>query len=232
MIALDPQSAGHRNEETEPNRLPPGLGRRLKGQKPALTIEMTGWFVDENDNELLRRCQRGDEAALDALVGRYQDRVFRLAWRVLGNAALAEEATAETLVKVWRRCGQYRARSAAGTWIYQIAVRTILDTQRSQQRRWLRGLRLGPAAIHDHRPGPQEEMSRREEWQQREERVRVALQALPERDRVLVHLHYFEDRTLAEIEAILDVPKANLKMRLARARARLRPLLGGIENVS
>jgi len=193
---------------------------------------MTGWFVDENDNELLRRCQRGDEAALDALVGRYQDRVFRLAWRVLGNAALAEDATAETLVKIWRRCGQYQARSGAGTWIYQIAVRTILDTRRSQQRRWLRGLRLGPAAIHDHQPGPQEEMSRREEWQQREERVRVALQALPESDCVLVHLHYFEDRTLAEIEAILDVPKANLKMRLARARARLRPLLGGIENVS
>lgn len=186
--------------------------------------------MDDGDDELLRRCQRGEETALDLLVRRYQQRVFHLAWRVLGDAALAEEATAQTLVKIWSRCGQWRGQSAAGTWIYQIAVRTALDAQRSQTRWWRRWSRSVPAAGHDGRPGPDEEASRREQLQEREQRVRAALRQLPETDRVLVHLYYFEERTLGEIETILRVPKANLKMRLARARQKLRPLLGGTDD--
>ena len=187
--------------------------------------------MNEGDDELLQRCQEGDEAALDALVRRYRDRIFRLACRVSGDAALAEEAAAQALVKVWARCGQWRGQSAAGTWIYRTAVRAILDVQRSQGRWWRRWARSVPAATADARPGPDEVAGRREEMQQREERVRVAVQQLPETDRVLVHLYYFENHSLGEIEAVLGVPKANLKMRLARARARLRPLLGGTGDV-
>ena len=54
-----------------------------------------------------------------------------------------------------------------------------------------------------------------------------ALEQLSDSDRALLHLYYFESQTLGEIETILSVPKANLKMRLARARARLRSLLEG-----
>jgi RNA polymerase sigma factor (sigma-70 family) len=186
--------------------------------------------VDDGDDELLRRCRQGEETALDRLVCRYQQRVFHLAWRVLGDAALAEEATAQTLVKIWSRCGQWRGQSAAGTWIYRIAVRTALDVQRSENRWWRRGSRPVPAELHDGSLGPEEEASRREQLHEREQRVRAALRQLPETDRVLVHLYYFEEQTLGEIETVLQVPKANLKMRLARARQKLRSLLGGTDH--
>jgi RNA polymerase sigma-70 factor (ECF subfamily) len=183
--------------------------------------------VEEGDDELLRRCQRGDETALNALLRRYQDRIFRLACRVITDRALASEATAQSLVKIWGRCGQWRGQSAAGTWIYRIAVRTVLDVQRSQSRWWRRWSRPITAEVRDLRPGPEEESSCREESRRREQRVQRALQQLSYNDRVLVHLYYFESQTLGEIEAILGVPKANLKMRLARARTRLRSLLEG-----
>lgn len=186
--------------------------------------------MDEGDDELLRRCQQGDEVALDVVVGRYQPRILLLACRVLGDRVMAEEATAQTLVKIWNRCGQWRGQSAAGTWIYRIAVRTVLDVQRSQNRWWRRWSRPIPAEMHDGSGGPEEEASRREQSREREQRVQAALGQLPEADRVLVHLYYFEEQTLGEIEAILGVPKANLKMRLARARQKLRSLLGGTED--
>lgn len=186
--------------------------------------------MDDGDDELLRRCQQGEESALDGLVRRYQQRIFHLACRVLGDAALAEEATAQTLVKIWSRCGQWRGQSTAGTWIYRIAVRTVLDVQRSQTRWWRRWARPVPVETHDGRPRPDEQASGREQSQQRERRVQAALGQLPDSDRVLVHLHYFEEQSLGEIEMILGVPKANLKMRLARARQKLRLLLRGTED--
>ena len=142
--------------------------------------------MGDGDDELLRRCQQGEETALDGLVRRYQQRIFQLACRVLRDTALAGEATARTLVKIWSRCGQWRGQSAAGTWIYRIAVRTVLDVQRGQTRWWRRWARPVPVEMHDGRPRPDEEASGREQAQQRERRVQAALRRLPEADRVLV----------------------------------------------
>jgi RNA polymerase sigma-70 factor (ECF subfamily) len=164
------------------------------------------------------------------LVRSYQGRVFRLACRVLGDAALAEEATAQTFVKVWGRCGQWRGQSAAGTWIYQIALRTILDVQRSQGRWWRRWSTPVTAEVPDPRPGPDEQALWGEESRRCTQRVQDALLQLSENDRALVHLYYFENRSLREIEEILSVSKANLKMRLARAREKLRSMLKGTED--
>ncbi len=184
--------------------------------------------VAESDDELLRRCQEGDETALGAVIRSFRDRVFRLACRVLGDAALAEEATAHTFVKVWERCGQWRGESAAATWIYRISYRTILDVQRTHARWWRRW--AVPASLQptDARLGPIDAAVNHGELERRARLVRDALQHLSDGDRALVHWYYFENLSLPQIEDILNVPRANLKMRLARARERLRPLLRGV----
>ncbi len=182
-------------------------------------------MTTDDDDRLLWRCQRGDEPALRELVCRYQDRLFRMALRVLGDALLAEEATAAVLVKLWSRSGQWRGEASAGTWIYRVAVHTILDTRRRQRRWWQRWFGLASDDTPDPRPEPSEQVARKDEHAAWRRDLQTALAQLSESDRLLVHLYYFEDRGLAEIEAILDVPRANLKMRLARARDRLRGLL-------
>ncbi|OAI46635.1 hypothetical protein AYO44_10995 [Planctomycetaceae bacterium SCGC AG-212-F19] len=187
--------------------------------------------MDASD-DLLRRCQRGDQAALAELVRSYQDRIFRLASRVVSDAGLAEEATAQAFVKIWTHAGQWRGQASAGTWIYRIAVRAVLDVQRGQRRWWRRWSGSSPSgrscsrlAVVDPRPTPAEQFQQRDERDRDGARIQEALRQLPEADRALVHLFYFEDRGLAEIESILGVPRANLKMRLARARQRLRTFL-------
>jgi RNA polymerase sigma-70 factor (ECF subfamily) len=177
-------------------------------------------------DQLLRRCQQGDESALAELVRLYQDRLFQLAYRALGDAALAQEAAADALIKVWSKAGQWRGDAAANTWIYQVAVRTVLDARRSRRRWWERWSGPPSEAVTDDRPEPPEQLARGEQERKQGQRLHAALRQLSEEDRVLLHLYYFEDRGLAEIAAILGVGRATLKTRLARARQRLRAQLG------
>ncbi len=186
--------------------------------------------MEPGDDELLRRCQEGDERALAALVRANQTRIFQLADRVLGNAVLAEEATAQAFFKVWVRCGQWRRHASAGTWIYRVAMNAILDVRRSQTRWWRRWSTHPMGTPCDPRPGPADAVGDVEESARRTQRVRDALLCLSESDRALLHLYYFEGRKLAEIEAILEVPQTSLKMRLARARERLRRVWENHEN--
>jgi RNA polymerase sigma-70 factor (ECF subfamily) len=176
--------------------------------------------LDDAD-ELLRRCQRGEESALAAIVRLFEGRIFRLACRVLGDVGLAEEATADALARVWSRAGQWRGDAAAATWVYQVAYRAVLDA-RKRQRRWWRLWSAPPGEeVCDPRPGPPERAAAAEG----DPRLRDALGGLSAEDRALVHLYYFEERGLAEIAAILGVGRPALKMRLARARQKLRDLL-------
>src|SRR4051794_5962250 len=110
----------------------------------------------EADDDLLRKCQAGDEDALAQLVRRYEARVFRLACRVTGDAAQAEEAVVEAFARVWAKARQWRGEARAGTWIYQVALRTTLDQRRSRRRWWRRWGASVPAEVPDPRPAPDE----------------------------------------------------------------------------
>lgn len=182
--------------------------------------------MDESD-ELLRRCQQGDQHALTELVRSFQDRIYRLAFGVTSDASLAEEAAAQALLKIWNKAGQWGGQAKASTWIYRLALRTILDVQRGQRRWWKRWSAPGLSLFRDGRPGPAEQLQQQDEQDERSRRIRKALSQLTDSDRALVHLYYFENKGLAELETILGVARANLKMRLARARQRLRSLLEG-----
>lgn len=141
-----------------------------------------------------------------------------------GNAALAEEATAAALLKIWTRCGKWRRESSARTWIYRLAVRTILDTLRGQKRWWRRWLGL-TADVVDAAANATARLEKQEEEKKTTARIQDALAQLEPADRALVHLYYFEDQSLPEIEAILGVSRDALKTRLARARQRLKGIL-------
>lgn len=174
---------------------------------------------------LLARCQQRDERALAELIQAYQQRVYRLALRVCGDAGLAEEAAVDSFYKVWTKASQWRGQTGAETWIYRIAVRTVLDLRRGRRRWWQRLRAVSLWDDEDPAPGPAEESMACEERQATREQLEQALSTLKSEDRLLVHLYYDEAKSLPQIAEILDVPAANLKMRLARARQRLRVAL-------
>ncbi len=137
------------------------------------------------------------------------------------DASLAEEATVDCFYRVWNKCRQHRAGGDAEAWIFRIAHRALLDLARGRQRWWKRLLAGSRNTEHDQQPGPLEEMVETETQQRRVGQVNAALQGLPEEDRALVHLYYYEGRTLAEIATILETSRDAMKMRLSRLRRRL-----------
>lgn len=171
----------------------------------------------------LRRCQRGDAAALEELIAHLQQRVMQLAWRMTGNASLAEEATAQVFVKLWSKSGQWRGDSAATTWIYQLATRTILDTLRAQNRWWRRRRSIDDSWGSG--CDASEELQRTDEAAALTDCLQRAMRELSAEDRALVQLYYFEELPLAELETVLGAGTDVLKMRLYRARKRLRSVL-------
>jgi RNA polymerase sigma-70 factor, ECF subfamily len=179
------------------------------------------------DDDLLTRCQRGDAAALSALIRRHQDRLFRVAFRVLRDPGRAEDAVADAFAAVWVRCGKWRGEAAA-TWIHRVAYNVVLDHARSRRRWWrLFGGTPGPAQEPvAAEKEPTTELADRDQQALRTRRLEQAIATLTPEDRMLVHLHYFEGQSLAEVALVLETTRDALKMRLSRARVRLREALG------
>lgn len=176
------------------------------------------------DDDLLRRCQRGDATALGELIRRHQDRLFRVAFRVLRDPGRAEDAVADAFTAVWSRCGSWRGEAAV-TWIHRVAYRIVLDHARSRRRWWrLFGSSTSEPASAGMEPGIA--LADRDQQAYQSQRLEKTLETLAPEDRILVHLHYFEEQSLAEIAVVLQVSRDALKMRLSRARARLRNALG------
>jgi RNA polymerase sigma-70 factor, ECF subfamily len=179
--------------------------------------------------DLLRRCQRGDATALSELIRRCQDRLFRVAFRVLRDPGRAEDAVADAFVAIWSRCGSWRGE-AAETWIHRVAYRVVLDHARSRRRWWrlFTPAEQEPVAVAKE---PCNDLAERDQQAHQAGRLEQALAALAPEDRILVHLHYFEDQSLAEIAAVLQVTRDALKMRLSRSRAKLREALGDADEL-
>lgn len=179
-----------------------------------------------DDEDLLRRCQQGDESAMEILVQRFQDRIYRLACQVLRDSARAEEAAVDALAAVWNRCGSWRGESRAGTWIHAVALRMILDHQRARRRWWrFRELDSTSELLPSAAQNVPDMVSDCEERRLLAKKLSAALERLSVDDRALVHLHYYEGLSLAEVAEILGVSRDALKMRLSRVRQKLRWIL-------
>lgn len=89
----------------------------------------------EPEPELIRAAGEGDPEAFEQLVLAYQAQVWRFLRHLLGDAALAEDVTQETFVRVYRNLGSFRARAKFSTWLFSVARNAGIDALRARQRR-------------------------------------------------------------------------------------------------
>lgn len=171
------------------------------------------------DDALARRAAAGDERAFERLVAAHAPFVYNVARRVLGSDADADDAAQEAFVRAWRGLPGFDHRSAFRTWLYRIAVRACLDRRPGMARR-LAELAAEPDAP-DGAPPPERAAERGDARR----RVRAAVDALPDAQRLLVTLHYLEELRYDEVAALTGMPLGSLKVALHRARARLRAAL-------
>lgn len=169
-----------------------------------------------DDGQLVERCLRGDANAFDALVERYRDRVFSLAFRILGEARAAEDATQEAWLRAYTRLPLYDPAQPFATWLLCLTARVCLNARRDQrtEQRYLEQA----AKAHPLAPTLEERLYERE---QRRTLQRL-LMRLPKEQRTAVLLYYYEGLPVAEVARTLDAPEGTVKTWLYRARESLR----------
>jgi len=178
-----------------------------------------------SDDDLMRLYAGGEREAFDALFDRHHASVYHFARTMLGAEAPAEEVLQETFLAVARAAGNYRTRGRFRAWLMRICRNRCLN--RLQARRARRAA-LGPdgasaEAVAADDPGPPERL----DGDERTERVRAAVDALPERQREAVTLRAFDGMSYREIAETLEMPVNTVKTLLHRARAALARALAG-----
>ena len=194
--------------------------------RPATTASRTRdrALLHCSDEALVARTARGDEAAFAELYDRLGALSYALAVRILRNPSLAEEAVQEAFVSVWRGAARFDARrGSARSWVLlQVRARSI-DRVRHEERRGGQSAELDTELLESVSAGPDDEA-----WSRLErERLEAALATIPDRERELIELAYFEGYTQSELATRLGLPLGTVKRRTFNALARLRGLLEG-----
>ncbi len=170
--------------------------------------------MNENatDEQLLQDFRAGDAPAFEALVRRYQDKIFRLASVWLFETEQAEDATQEVFLRSHRGLRSFRFRSTVFTWLYRTTRNVCHEINRRQPAKNLDYESVESA------PGPASETSRR----QASKRVRQLVQQLPQRQREVVVLRIFEELSVRQTAAIMQCREGTVKALLHKASASLR----------
>lgn len=166
--------------------------------------------VGARDEVLVGAARAGDVEAFEVLVRRYELPMYRVALRMLGSRADAEDATQEAFVLAWQKLAGFRGESAFSTWLYRILTNRCLNVRGSDRRSEPLVERMLDAGDG----GPVEVLERRERWHA----VSEAVLALPGEQRVALVLREFEGLSYAEIAQVLGITVAAVKGRVHRAR--------------
>lgn len=181
---------------------------------------------------LLERCKHQDQEALRVLLRRHERPVYNLLYRMLSNHEDAEEALSEVFVKVWRAAGGFKGDSKFTTWLFRIASNTARDFLRSRMTK--REVSVEDMVI-DELECTERNGSRATDPEVRailsDEKTRIlkAMQGLSEEDRLLVTLYHIQEMDYEEVAQVANVSLSNLKVKLFRARQRLKKLCAELE---
>ena len=167
-----------------------------------------------DERQLIARAIAGDSLAERALYDAHVDRVYALAYRMSGREDLAQDFTQDAFIRAFGRLAEFRGESAFSTWLHTIATSTILNGLRKVKRFHGREAELDEAAHVGH--------SARRAEPDLKQRLRAAIDALPEGYRTVFLMHDVEGYTHEEIGAALGIASGTSKAQLFRARAKLR----------
>lgn len=185
--------------------------------------------ADEAEARFVHRLRQRDEQAFNELVLAFEERVFRLVWRMVGRRDEAEDMTQEVFVQVFKAIDQFRGDSKLGTWVYRIAVNLCKNRVKYHSRRHRDGhydLEGTEGRVTHERAGgvTSGETSRPDHLvlgYQVEQIVQMCLQDMDPDFREVLVLRDVECLSYEEIGAITGLPEGTVKSRLHRARTAL-----------
>ena len=173
----------------------------------------------DEDHALVKRLRSGDDFALNEIMHRYKERVYRLAWRYVGNEDAALDVTQETFTKLYFNIDKYNPAYKFSTWLFQIAVNLCRDHLRKNKNN-ARSVSLD--ALNESSSG---------DWQRSDENIEASFMSrqqltllrreidlLPDTLKEAFILFTIEERTQVECAEILNVSAKTVETRVYRAR--------------
>ena len=194
--------------------------------------------AEPSDEALAARAAAGDDSAFEAIVERYQARVFRLACRLTSETD-ASDVLQETFLQVYRHLSTFRGESQFGTWLYRIASNAALMHRRTHARRPAESLdaflpRFDAQGVHAASPAELQVAARADELLDRKflaEKARDVLARLPDLYRDAFVLRDLEEMSTADVARALGLEPATVRQRVHRARLMLRGYLSDLVGV-
>lgn len=170
---------------------------------------------EQQDEDIIELVLRGDRNAYAVLIERYQHFVFTLATNIIQNREDAEEVAQDVFVKAYNSLQQYNKNSKFSTWLYAICRNTCLSHLRKNK---IETTPETPHISHDNVTKAVEQRSEKLILQE-------AIKQLKKEEATVIQLFYLHEQTIEEIAHILDLSESNIKVRLFRARKKLKSII-------
>jgi RNA polymerase sigma-70 factor (ECF subfamily) len=178
---------------------------------------------------LIEQAKAGDVDAYNTLVLHYQDAVYNVAYRIMGEPGAAADASQEAFISAYKALDRFRGGSFK-SWLMRIVTNACYDELRRRKRRPQTSLdqivesyESSPLLVSESQPGPEENR----QWAEMIEAISRCLDELPDEQRVAAVLRDVEGYEYGEIAEIMSSTLGTVKSRLSRARAKLRDCLQG-----
>lgn len=192
----------------------------ISSMTPESDIHPAATAESQTDLQLVRKVRRGDRAAFDLLVIKYQSRVAAIISRYIYDSQDVMDLTQESFVKAYRAMDRFRGDSAFYTWLYRIAVNTAKNYLESRARRPQGSADSSDAENYDE-GGRLRDIATPERLLQREQlqqALQGAIAALPEELRSAFLLREYDGLSYDDIARILECPIGTVRSRIFRAR--------------
>jgi len=171
-----------------------------------------------NDDYYIVKTLAGDTQSFGILVERYQTMVYSLALKMLKHKEEAEEVAQDTFIKSYKSLSKFSGKSKFSTWLYRIGYNTCLDRIKGNVK-YNNNVEID--TISSTELSSVESIFEGIERKERSEIIQDCMNQLPDDERVILHLFYFEELSLKEIKKVLSISESNIKVKLFRARKKL-----------
>jgi len=190
-----------------------------------------------SDEALVERARGKDEAAFEELVGRYEDKLYRLAMRFVRNETDAQEILQDAFLSAWRNLPAFEGRAQFGSWMYRVTVNAALMLLRSRNRHpEVTVEEVEPTALNNAVAESGQMMRGNADWSQRADEqlqsaemrkyIQTSVDALPDGLRTVFLLRDVEELSTEDTAELLGLSVPAVKTRLHRARLALREAIG------
>ena len=189
----------------------------------------------DTDKRLVQATREGNRAAFNKLVVKYQDKVFYLAYDLIGEYDDAKDIAQEAFIRAYEKLHQFEDRAQFSTWLYRITVNLAMDQHRRRKRRPLESIDDHIQEIERQKSSEQTEESLQAEEQLQTDVQRAhldeALKRLSDHQRVAVVLKYFQQKSSREISQVIGCSENTVRIHLFRGLRNLRRHLDKVKKM-